>query len=88
MVFGQRRHNLRVFDDESWVQTLNFDEGTNKLVQKSGCGSWRSAVNIKLFAEIIKEHSRLLSSKVLREFDLKSLLESYKKTLTFLVETS
>ena len=52
---GQRRHDLRVANDERWVDALRFDEFAYELIDESGICSWFRAINVVLDAEIRQE---------------------------------
>lgn len=40
VIFGKRRHQLRMLDDESWVEALGFQEFANELVYKPNGSPW------------------------------------------------
>ncbi len=77
VVFGQWGHELRVLNDEGWVETLGFEESTNKLVNKSVGGSGFAAVNVVFFALCVKELSGFFSREVLGEWLAKFLFEFF-----------
>ena len=72
MPFGERTHQLRMVDNESWVDTILLDEFSNKFVNKSGSRSWITAVDIMLNAELVKQCSSLLRLEILASWKLDS----------------
>ena len=55
MVLGERRHHLRMLNDESGVKALGLKEFAYQLVNKSDSGPGVSAINFVQFALLIKE---------------------------------
>lgn len=59
VVFGERRHRLRVLDDEGGVQALRLEEAAHQLVDESDGGSGVGAVHLVLLALLVEEHLSL-----------------------------
>ncbi|KAL7354378.1 hypothetical protein ACKS0A_10728 [Histoplasma ohiense] len=55
MVFGQRRHHLRMPGDECRVDAGLFDEFSDKLIEHAGVGFWRRAFDIDFLQELLEE---------------------------------
>ena len=58
-----------MFSQEGGVEAVNFDEMTNKLINQSGGGSWGSAFNIVLLAEVLEELVSFRSSQILGKWN-------------------
>lgn len=66
-----------MFNDESWVKTLGFEESSDKLVNESVGGSWFTAVNVVFFALFVKENSGFFRDEFRGEWLAKFLFEFF-----------
>ena len=66
VIFGQWRHRLRMFHNESRVQTLRFKEASDQLINKSVGSSWIAAINVMFSTLFVEEDLSLLCFDVFR----------------------
>jgi hypothetical protein len=53
MIFSQRRHNLRMVDNKTRIQTIHFQKVSHKFIQQPGGGSGISAFHFVLETEFV-----------------------------------
>jgi hypothetical protein len=59
--FGERAHNLRLLDDETWIGAFNLKIFSNKFVDESCSAARIRALNTLFLAQIVEEYSCFFS---------------------------